>query len=1147
MRKLFIPIILLLMSSMYGVSVQSTTINQNKLSLEWNLGEYSVNATSEKNIIKLDEKNQEDIRWNVHGYNLPQYSKLVIVPEQCEVKLTVTNVNKSPYSDINLLSNPAEERLPFPKSAVRISKVYKYKGLRFCSIAITPVEYDAKSETINVIEDAMIDIEFVKDSSIKVSEFKLSADDIKMYKNQSINPNFINTRAFNEEGYYVIIYNSDPQNNNFLNAIHKLQNWKKMCGYKVRTINTYQNGDTFNEIKATLVDGYNTWDMPPKWICLVGDTNSYPIPPNYENFTYNMVAGDYQYTMLEDDDNFPDAYIGRLSIQNASQLLSLVDKIISYEKDLFIPDSSYLNNTLLVGDPADSGSSTVIAVEYIQDYINEYAPGHNNSLITGGSIENQMSSAINLGVSTLFYRGFAGISGFTGYHANNLLNVRKLFFGAFITCHTNVYNDPYSDSVCESLLRVGSSTAPAGAIGVVGASSETHTCLNNILIEAMAEAIYIDDNNTMGGSLDYGKLQLIRNYPHNPTSFVDQYMQCMNLLGDPSVRIQRKQLTLTVMESVDYISNNDNYLTILYRDLAGNPIPNATASITDNLTVLSGKTDDEGHYTFNLSTLSGSIVQVICKKDEFFTSEKALEIIDTSEGVTVSSTETESPIMAGSTFDLGITLNNGTGETLENCSITIEGLKVNNSPTAEISIFENFTAFITIPIELDNSVYYNETVNLTLNLSSDQGDYSSTLSIIENSIKFGPLTINSDADDFISPTAITNINVQLEAETFFNFDLIAVALNTDNSEITVLDEPQHISLSYSNSSVNLSYAVSASSEIAPGTVVPFTLTFEKTGTNYSKELTFNLQVYTGELDYPTGPDNFGYLCYSNLDSGPVAPAYEWFDISPTNLAETNTFEFDNINSNGGGASEVVSLPFPFYYYGETFNNITLCTNGFVMAGVSDSYDWMNRAIPGPGVPNPLVAPFWDGLLYPYSTNGVYYYHDEPNNRFIIQWNAVSKFNPNINEIFQLVIMGTDYYPTISGYNAFQFNYNTINNCDLGSYGTFYVSHGEYATIGITSPDGHDGLEYTFSNEYDLNSQAIQNGTSLLFVPELVTSTPNSGQDTNQVTDAIIGNFPNPFNPETTISFTTKEQGKVQLDIYNIKGQLVKNLTNEIIK
>jgi len=42
---------------------------------------------------------------------------------------------------------------------------------------------------------------------------------------------------------------------------------------------------------------------------------------------------------------------------------------------------------------------------------------------------------------------------------------------------------------------------------------------------------------------------------------------------------------------------------------------------------------------------------------------------------------------------------------------------------------------------------------------------------------------------------------------------------------------------------------------------------------------------------------------------------------------------------------------------------------------------------------------------------------------------------------------------------------------------------------------------------------------------------------------LHGNYPNPFNPTTTISFSLPDEQEIELSIYNIKGQMVKQLIN----
>lgn len=44
---------------------------------------------------------------------------------------------------------------------------------------------------------------------------------------------------------------------------------------------------------------------------------------------------------------------------------------------------------------------------------------------------------------------------------------------------------------------------------------------------------------------------------------------------------------------------------------------------------------------------------------------------------------------------------------------------------------------------------------------------------------------------------------------------------------------------------------------------------------------------------------------------------------------------------------------------------------------------------------------------------------------------------------------------------------------------------------------------------------------------------------------LNSNFPNPFNPVTTISYSIQESGNILLQVFNLKGQIVKTLVNEM--
>ncbi len=63
----------------------------------------------------------------------------------------------------------------------------------------------------------------------------------------------------------------------------------------------------------------------------------------------------------------------------------------------------------------------------------------------------------------------------------------------------------------------------------------------------------------------------------------------------------------------------------------------------------------------------------------------------------------------------------------------------------------------------------------------------------------------------------------------------------------------------------------------------------------------------------------------------------------------------------------------------------------------------------------------------------------------------------------------------------------------------------------------------------------------------VNGTPNDDIVLPVAETALLGNYPNPFNPETSISYNVKEDSPVSLEIYNLKGQKIRTLVSGKVK
>ncbi len=110
---------------------------------------------------------------------------------------------------------------------------------------------------------------------------------------------------------------------------------------------------------------------------------------------------------------------------------------------------------------------------------------------------------------------------------------------------------------------------------------------------------------------------------------------------------------------------------------------------------------------------------------------------------------------------------------------------------------------------------------------------------------------------------------------------------------------------------------------------------------------------------------------------------------------------------------------------------------------------------------------------------------------------------------------------------------------------------------IAAANTATGSEYSFTDidvdfdetyYYWLESVSLDNNVKL-YGPVSITIERDKEDDTPdaEYSDMISAIYPNPFNPETNIDFSIKSTGNVTLEVYNLKGQVVKTLINSEVE
>ena len=1072
-------------SSLFSDAFLIESFSEDYIDIDFNLANHEIKKIDDLEKSALDEVEQN---FNQRGQKISTFIRLD------------SNLDYNIDFDIKLEKkyNFESENIEYFSQNVKYSiDEHIFRGVKILEISVHPF-YENDINQLNIVQEASIRINLNQSYSDNSSSMKYSSVFSEMIDDMVLN-NFDRSRDFEYQNASALyICDPDIEDSPYMQA---LVNWRRQQGYDVTLVSTDVTGNSSGSIKSYIENAYYNWENPPEYLCLVGDADgSISVPSYYVSAETGQAYGesDYPYTLIEGDDLYPEMLVGRISVRTTTELATVVNKIIGYEKAYQTGD--WFSSAALVGDPYDSGISTYITNQYIEQLMENYGVENISTQYSGSNFDAFMRNQINSGVAYLNYRGFYGFSNFNQSDVNQLNNGYKLPLISTLTCGVNnFWNDP--ESVVEALLRAGSPASPSGAVAVIGTSqSFTHTAFNNIVSMGIFEGIYLHETQTAGAALLYGKLALMDTYPEDPNGNVNLFSSWNNLMGDPLTHLWTKNPTNLIVNHDAAIPSSSNYFSVSVMDDEGRPVSDVIVTLYKSEEhSINGLTNQSGVAGFNLDYEDMGNVLVTSRCYNCVPEETSFEIVEgfpevrliensilVDDSLIGNSDGFASP---GESVFLNLDIENLSNDVLSNCSFSVYSdyseIQVVNAVSDIDYLNPNSTLSIEdISFSINNIYEYsgNQFI-LYSNLSCQDLSWDFSVPI---QVNYGSVIVNldlvSDQNNnlILDPGESGVFAVSVENNGYLDLYNLELSFNYQGASLDVggqILEINQLGLEDLNNQETIS--IIASDNLINGSLVAIPGNISSSN-GYQASISTNIQVgYLGSDD-PLGPDEYGYYIYDESDSDyQWAPVYDWIEIDPDYGGDGDQLSIYD-NGNNLDDSAVFDLPFTFTFYGQDYNEITICSNGWIALGATDMTSFRNYNLPGAGGPAPMIAVFWDDLK---TTNGgeIYWYYNSVEDYLVIEWSNVRTYTDNDVETFQAILYNSS-SSTPTGDDEIKLQYKEFNNTSEGYYPTGNydgaVVHGQYSTIGLENLYGDVGIEYTFNNEYPLAANPLSDESAL---------------------------------------------------------------------
>ncbi len=1018
--------------------------------------------------------------WTVEEGNpqLPIFSSVIAIPATGTAQVNYQILKESSIRGYNILpfrADPSTQRResnmysvnkPYPETLLLQSNPQILRGQRLISVSFCPFVYNPVTREIRVIEEVEFSVAFNRQvegvNEVTSSRNRMNSIFGQLLDKVAVNPQDVQQRDVDDPPVLVYIAGESV-----ISELQPLVQWKREVGYEVVVASTNETGTINSDVKSWLQNAYDNWENPVDFVCLVGDADDIGA----------FGQGDHEYALLEGNDQIEDIFIGRFSYANVAELQVIVNKQLLYEKTPFI-GTPWLNSALLVGDTDPSGVSTIATNKYIKDITSDYNPSYQyTELYSDSPSDNNMDQAINMGVGFFNYRGYAGMSGWTNSNAENLLNGPKLPIFVIITCDTGTFVSGTSRS--EAIIRVGTIQSPKGGVAAIGAATiGTHTAFNNCVDGGIFEGLYVEGFRTLGEGLWRGRANLVYNYSVSNPDNVEFFSEIIALMGDPSLQVWKKQPENMQLSAPTTIPVLTNEISIELHDLSNAPIEDAWVTVTAGDYQYSTHTNSNGIAYLQIADVTTGPITVTATHPDYIPEQHSVNYGAGSNGLSLDSVvinEGDTSLLYGNSSNVEFNLTNIGNANLTNAVVNVEGENLVNTtgglPLNGIWSVGNQISPV-FALDVANISFPEETTEVVCSVNSDQGSWSFSRMInVDSPLPvINSMTVPSSGLDYLFHGVTEDINISMTNQGAVDLQNSDVIVSCEDGRIVINTGTQSINSIASGSTSIVTINVTVGMNIVAGSNISMLMEIS-TASGYNTQIPFTVTVGHATAEDPLGPDSYGYYIYDEEDFlYNISPVYEWQEINALGSALP-------LSDNGQNQDCVttVNLPFNFTFYGESFDVISVCSNGWISMGVSEQVTFRNWRIPGPNGPQSMIAAFWDDLR----GGTIYSYHNSEDDTFIIEWDGCTNEYDRSEETFQIILYNPATYHTQTGDGAIKLQYKEFNN--VNNHGG--SAHGNYCSIGIMDHTGLVGLEYTYNNIYPTQALPLYDQTALFISTE----------------------------------------------------------------